>query len=450
MKTLLDWAEDEEIFAQPLVEATSEHREQIRETWRQFADLSMQLDILKSKYKGFYQIDRMTKRELHADAFCIQFAAFLAQYKATLRLVNIVDQNPSMDAFLNEKIANGNNTIPEGSYMRVKQRLTNPEVMIRLNAWSCYFPLVEKDFSETNMLSAKLDQDVEYIYKSLGKRPSLLITNPRDIFEKRVFTAWFPFQKEVALQVGGIRSPTHEYQIGTKTINKHLDLLRPGDIIIERRSWKMSNVSIPGFWTHMAFYTGTPDEIDQYFAGLPLLEGKKPTEYLAENHPTACRELTASDENGHPHAVIEALSPGVVFNSPQFTFNADYVAVLRPRLSRSTKFESLCEAISHYGKPYDFNFNFATDNQMVCSELVYKALSGLPRIDLTPQRLNGRLMLTPNSFAKLFDREYGKPDAQFDFVLFLDSDKQGAITAKDAASFRKTWQRPKWEFLMQH
>lgn len=446
--SLLEWIEEENIFSQPFSKTTVARQKQIRDAWRQFADISMQLDILKSKYSGFYQIDRLTKRALHADAFGIQCAAFLAQYIATLNIVEIIDNNSSMDAFLNEEMVDTDNPIPAGSYAKVKQRLTNPDVLIRLNAWSCYLPLVRKDFSKQNALAANLDDHVESIYKSLGRRPSLLITNPRDVFEKKAFTAWFPFQKKVAVHVGRIRSPAHEYRIGADIIKKHISSFRPGDIIIERRNWKMSNISIPGFWTHTAFYTGSPDEIDRYFADLPLLNGMKPVEYLSGKYPEACNELKSGDRNGNKHAVIEALSPGVVFNSPEFTLHADYVSVLRPRLSKKAKFNALCKAMSYFGKPYDFNFDFATDNQLVCSELVYKSIRGCPGMRLSPKRLNGRLMIAPNMFISIFDQEYGTPDAQFDFVLFLDSNTEGRVVERDAESLRKTWRRPKWEALM--
>lgn len=448
MNSLLNWVRSNGLFAQDLDQLSDDEKIEIRDLWHQFADLSLRLDILRSKYKAFYQIDRMTKRQLHADAFAVQFAALLSQYESTITLVEMIDRRPYLATLLDETHPGRENRLPAGSYTHVKQRLTNPEILIRLNAWSCYLPLLQKDFSEGNELAYMLPGKVEDIYRSIGKHPSLLAFNPRDIFERRAFKAWFPFQKEVAVQIGRIRSPSHEYAIDSQVIGRIVGQLEPGDILLQRRNWKMSNISIPGFWTHTALYTGTLEEINRQFEGLPSLQGESPDQYIARNYPAAYAMLEKKDDDGFPNSVIEALSPGVVFNSCQTSLNADYIAALRPRLSRQDNFKAICLAISHFGKSYDFNFDFASDHQLVCSELIYKSLKDLPAIKLPLERLNGRLMLTPNGFAKIFDAEQGSDRQQFDFVLFFDRDGNSGVQPRGKEEFRKSWQRPKWEILM--
>jgi len=130
--------------------------------------------------------------------------------------------------------------------------------------------------------------------------------------------------------------------------------------------------------------------------------------------------------------------------------HADSMAALRPRISEEGRLRAVLRALSHYGKPYDFNFEFSTDETVVCSELVYKALAkqgpeGGLVFELTEQ--NGRFVLPPNDIARVFDAEYGKSEQQMDFVFFLDANERlGRATYSDLPTFRASWRRKKWRF----
>ena len=108
---------------------------------------------------------------------------------------------------------------------------------------------------------------------------------------------------------------------------------------------------------------------------------------------------------------------------------------------------AVVEALSHLGKPYDYNFDFTSDNALVCSELIYKAFHASQDIQLEPEETNGRLLLSPNQMAIKFDNELGGDTAQLDFVLFLDGRDIDVVEERDAAAFRSAWQRPKWHIL---
>ena len=113
----------------------------------------------------------------------------------------------------------------------------------------------------------------------------------------------------------------------------------------------------------------------------------------------------------------------------------------------------MCEAYSHFGKPYDFNFDFVTDSALVCTELVYKAYqsSNVKKgilFKLTPHA--GRKLLTANSLVKTFDEQYQSPGQKLDFVGFLDYDPvKGRVENTTVNAFRKSWERPKWDILLE-
>ena len=131
--------------------------------------------------------------------------------------------------------------------------------------------------------------------------------------------------------------------------------------------------------------------------------------------------------------------------------HADYLAALRPRMTIERKLAALVYAYAQYGKPYDYNFDFSTDDALFCSELVYKALSktgDAPGLKLPLLRQNGRYMLPPNDIARVFDQQAGSAQQQLDFVFFLDGNEaKGRATFNDQAAFQKSWTRPKWDIM---
>jgi hypothetical protein len=180
-----------------------------------------------------------------------------------------------------------------------------------------------------------------------------------------------------------------------------------------------------------------------------MLGDRTPMGYIQERFPDVHAAMSARDANGYEHAIIEALEPGIVLTSREESLHADYVGIIRPRLTKEQVLQGLLNAFQHHGKPYDFNFDFATDTKLVCSELVYKAFGDMPGITLKPATLNGRLLMKPNFLAEKFGREYETGRQEFDFVCFLDSsEKTGEVTTRDAAAFAASWKRPKWDILM--
>lgn len=158
-----------------------------------------------------------------------------------------------------------------------------------MNAGAIYLQLVEEHLSFSNAQVDEIEADIRKVFRRLGRRPDLLIKNPRDIFEKTAFIAWFPFQKEIARQASLLRTASRENFVIRELIAEYRGTFEPGDIVLQRRNWYMSNVGIPGFWPHMALYIGTVAELDDYFRGIPGLAGKTVSEYLGSTYPETWR-----------------------------------------------------------------------------------------------------------------------------------------------------------------
>ena len=441
---LTDWSETSGLFGRALDTLSADEREQIRAFWSDVLDLSAELEIRKIRWRGFYQLDPLVRPDLHAGAFHLLFDSFLAQYALSLHVADRADASPFLAAMLND--AWPERSVPAGAFDMLKRRLTHPAELLRLNAGAAYWTLVRDQLDDT--LVARTDALVGTVYRRLGEQPTRLLDAPLDLLEKTAFAAWFPFQKDIALRMSEIRVRQRPYWIGPELLLEHGARLQPGDILLQRRNWHATNIGIPGFWTHAALYLGTPDDWNEHFReAVPAPDS--PAAMLVREFPDALAAWLDPTENGNARRVLEALRDGVVFTAWETSAHCDYLAVLRPRLDTAARYRALRIALSHAGKPYDFDFDFARDSALVCSELVAKAYRDLPDFAFEPTVVNGRLMLPPNRIARKFDEEFDSPRRALDLVLFLDaSERRGAAFVGTESAFRASWRRPKWEPLL--
>jgi len=413
-------------------------RETIEKLWRQGFILFVECDMLKEKYGGFYQVDYNAKPKLHTDAFFLAYATYIAQYQASLTLYNMVDSNAFMETLLNESAPG----LPNNTFYVMKTLLAHPQVILRANAGAIYYELVKDDLTFNKKIVKDFEKRRKDFFATQLRNPKIYIENPLGILEDAAFKAWFPLQKQVALQMSNIRATNRDYLIPAEVITALRSRLEPGDILLQRRNWYMTNVGIPGFWPHAALYLGTMDDLEAYFG--------EDIERLKSEHPALCTALQSKDADGHPLAVIEAIKAGVILQSFEKSAHCDYLAVIRPKLTKSEMLEVVLNACSHYQKPYDLNFDFTTDNAIVCSELVYKAYNPVNSELFTPEIVNGRLLLPANLMAEQISNSLGKPDSEFTLVLFLDAvESEKRVFESGVEEFMKSCNRPKW-YMLQH
>jgi hypothetical protein len=232
--------------------------------------------------------------------------------------------------------------------------------------------------------------------------------------------------------------------------------LQPGDIIVERRNWYLSNVGLPGFWPHAELFVGTYEDMKAFFSDQSVVNYYKKQgsykdfmDYLAKKYPDQMKEFRHKAPDGHPHQVIEAVSEGVKFSSLEEGALADYIGVMRPRLSKLDIAKAVDEAFRYLGRPYDFNFDFLTDSSIVCSELIYKIYkTGHDKkgLALSLREIAGRKAMPANDLVDKFDREYDNPSRELDFVYFLDGvEKDRKASSKGLSDLRSSHRRMKWD-----
>jgi hypothetical protein len=315
-------------------------------------------------------------------------------------------------------------------------RFYAPKTRLRINAGWLYMSLFggsqeEKYGDSYTVLHVKAKEGYEYLLtnfdKTLLNSGEVLVDNTRN----RMFDVWFPIQRSVANSMGHaiLSSRGHEYFISDDQIRGMQKEMDPGDIMLQRRNWHLSNVGIPGFWTHSALYTGDINLMDSYFASEFPYEGyESMSSYLAEKFPKTFEIYQSQDEEGNQRSVIEAIEPGVVVQSLEDSAHADFVVTLRPRLSKHDKMLSIFKAFEHVGKPYDYNFDFDTRDALVCSELVYDSYFERPPekmgIFLETSVINGRKVVSPSNVAEKYVRELDNVEAQLEFVYFIKGSEE--------------------------
>lgn len=432
-----------------------EEKEVVWSTWQRFLDHCVALDSLERYHAQFYRL----KDEAKEDSFLIGYAAMLGKYRAAMEFIDRVENNPELDKVLNDPVPELG--LPAGTYAKLKFKYLNVAIATEFAAREVLMKTFPGNRRED--LRKAIRADAGYVW-SAGKGRGELLTakNALKVVRGKAESAWLPVQTGVSEWMGD----TKVYRpgralISPAQISAMQPKLLPGDILLERREWYMSNIGLPGFWSHAALYIGTPEERRAFFADADTqawvrqqgeLSGDLEA-LLLSRYSAAYKQSIEPKEHGHVVRVIEAISEGVSFTTLEHSADCDSLAALRPSLSKADKAKALLRAYYYAGRPYDFNFDFATDAELVCTELVYKSYepaAGFSGLKFPLVEMLGRKVTPANDIAKQFDAQSGTPEQQCELVIFLDGHerKRSAMEAT-LADFRESWKRPKWHVLVQ-
>ncbi|MDR3458600.1 MAG: YiiX/YebB-like N1pC/P60 family cysteine hydrolase [Verrucomicrobiae bacterium] len=432
-----------------------EEKERLWQAWKSYLDYLLALDALDSSHNDWW---RLAGGQRDA-SFTTGYAAFLAKYRYSLEFVALMEKNPFVDTILNEPVPELG--LPAGTYARLKFRFLNAATATDFGARAALYRTMSDE--ATKALQPIMDDDAEVILKSgRGQGELLTAKNALNILKHAGSTAWFPVQAGVSEWMGHTKvHRKDELLISSAQIEQLHKQLLPGDVLLVRREWFLSNIGLPGFWPHAALYVGTPEERRAFFSTPEMADWVKAQGEASGDFEQLLQSRSATNyaislqphEQGHPTRIIEAMSAGVSFTAIEHCVHADSAVALRPLLSKTEKATAILRAFHYAGRPYDFNFDFATDSELVCTELVFKSYEpaqDMHGLHLPLEEMLGRELLPANLIAKQFDEQYGTPDAQFEFISFFDGhEREGKAVEATVDEFRKSWQRPKWHVLAQ-
>lgn len=194
------------------------------------------------------------------------------------------------------------------------------------------------------------------------------------------------------------------------------DTLKPFDLLMEKKAYKFTDITIPGHWGHVGVYMGTEEQLREL--GLWDLDVMKPFREPIKNGKR----------------IFQVRRWGLEFDSLENFSNLDEIAVLRVEGFVNNKVRDLEMTIEYLGdqmeKKYDFSFDAMTGETITCTEII--AFSFGP-IRWPMEELLGRLTISPNNLAELAFYT-GSP---LKTLLYITGDEKG-LHNKSEADFGKT------------
>jgi hypothetical protein len=345
--------------------------------------------------------------------------ALLIGYAAAILLVDAAsfvrdrcDDRPVVVAKLNEpEPAFG---IPEGVYDTIQKSLTNPAHAWHLHQVNHFVDQHRDDLARIAAADERLAavwRVIERLGHAVDVTPARyaqarLAIRGQGIADKLARTplamAVYQLQTFVCSLVAGVHTlPLHMPRLPQPVVQRLRSMLEPGDVIIVRKEYAITNYFLPGYWPHAALFLGDVSTLQR--------RGLNQHETIAPRWNKLI-EIRPRDD----HRVLEAMKDGVRIRSLQSPLASDAIAILRPQLAPADVATALGRAMFHEGKAYDFDFDFTRSDRLVCTEVIYRGYDGVGGIRFHLTRRSGRLTLSAEDLLRMAVRgEYFEPLAVY-------------------------------------
>jgi hypothetical protein len=200
----------------------------------------------------------------------------------------------------------------------------------------------------------------------------------RDVLGRAVYS----LQQAVSERMAEVSvSPGHRPALPPIIREQVLTLLQPGDVLVVRKEYAVTNYFLPGYWPHAALVLGTPEQVQTLF-------------------PDAAERFNC-DGRRPPMLALESMKDGVRVRSIDSPLASDSVVLLRPQLEPELIGRALVQGLLHEGKPYDFDFDFTCSHRMVCTEVVYRSYDGIGGCAFELSRHAGRYALAAGDLLRM-------------------------------------------------
>jgi len=144
--------------------------------------------------------------------------------------------------------------------------------------------------------------------------------------------------------------------------------IKPGDILLEKTPFRLTDKLIPGHWGHAAVYIGDEEELQK----LGIWKELETLKNSGDRYFTQARIDEIREQIRDSKVIDEALRDGVQLNTIEHFLNIDDLAIMHDlNESLEDKKQRIILTLRQLGKDYDFKFDVETSIKIVCSELIY-------------------------------------------------------------------------------
>lgn len=187
--------------------------------------------------------------------------------------------------------------------------------------------------------------------------------------------------------------------------------LKPLDLVFEKRTFVLSNYTIPGHWGHVGIWLGTKEELIEL--------GVWDQEYFAP--------FRAQVEAGKH--IVEIRKEGLGYQSIDTFINLDEIAATRITGLLDHAPAVFAELSEQIEKKYDFKFDARTADKITCAELIAFSYGN---IDWHQTKTLFQISLRPDDLAML---SVTHPEAS-EFIFYFKGKKDGTFFNYDYEAWK--------------
>lgn len=393
---------------------TIREEDAIRQSWISFLCHRKALLIMIGKYRrnNFYKDNPSLNRKV----MFLYYGAVITLFRNSLKMINMAKKSDMIWDKLNEKdIAWDIEKDQLQSIYKKMAQYKNRRILTGIyNEYrETFADELDDSLTVRHWLHQRIRNYIAYIEDNSltiwTAKLSILWDNILNILDKPRYS----IVSAVEEWVGDNRYMNREIAMGHDMIQKARKLLQPGDFLLSRKNYYLSNIFLGGFWPHGILYVGTVEDLKKI--GI-------------SEHPTVKKflvEYSSPGLDGYERLFIESTSEGVRMVSAETALHADYLCAFRPQVSPELRNKALIDAFTHVGKDYDYDFDFFSSEELACTEVLYQIYSSDIPFEMTT--VLGKKVLPGNQILQQWARQRNSTKKDFDYVFFIDQNKADGV-----------------------